>query len=401
MLGLDGEKHPRWREEALKLALDQTADRYIRGSQARNLALDQDLESLFRLLDDPEPLVWKAAVPALVYQGDSAGRQAVLRVLSQPDLENSVVRGLWLRDPSGVAWEAYQASGNLALLAYCCRIGPPEAQVELVAKLSDPDLDPSVRQELASQVWGHRLDPQVADGLEGAAEVPGAPIREIAQLLTPIAPDAAVPIWRRVFFEAESRVFTSDAAYSLRTIGTPRALDVLIEAIDTELPYPGALIDALGAFAEPRAAAAIASFLPNNELLLDVIYGLESQALPEAREILISLEHVQGWRALARLGDRRSMKPLLDASRSDDGELRREALEGLRELSNLTSAGRLAEILEDVQPESDEAAISAHALAVMRAPGVVDLLERLLAHSRNPSLQRVVSGWVAELKELP
>lgn len=396
--GLDSDEHPRYREEALKLALDQSADRYLRGSEARDLAMKVVVDELLLLLHDPEDLVWSAAVPALVYSGDLRAREAVLPVLSQPDLDSSVVRRLWLRDPSGVVWEAYRNSGNLDLLAFCTRIGQHGAQGEMVRKLADPEISSVQREELAGSVWGPQLDPETAAGLVTAAQLPGAPLTEIGTLLTSIDPDAAVPIWRRVVHDADNRADASIAAMHLKTIGTPEALDVLIESLDTELPNPGAIIVALSGFSEPSAVDAIASFLPDEDQLLTVIYAQEAQAIPEARDVLISLDHIQARRALARLGHSRAIHPLLGASRSEDDELRREALEGLRELSHPSTVDRLVEVLEAVRPDSDEAAICAHTLAMMRAPTVIQPLNNMLARSDNLHLHNVITDWLDQLK---
>ena len=395
--GLDGDEHPRWRQEALRMALDPTVDRYQRGNQARSIARTLEVESLLLLLDDPEPLVWQAAVPALVYVGAESTRETLVTVLSREDLDGLVVRSLWLSDPLEVAWAAYEVSGNLDLLAYSCKLGQPAAQREFAARMNDQSVEPDQRRQLAASVWGERLEAGLAEDLIAASELPGAPLRELATLLTPLAPDSAVPLWRRVLLDREVGAYAADASWNLKKIGTPEALDVLVEAGGVQTHHGGAIIDALGGFPEPRAVSAIESYTSEESLLLDVVYALETQGIPEARDVLASIGHIQSWRALARLGDERCREPLLAARRSENPELSREALEGLRELSDPTTAGHLLEVLAEVDPDSDEAAVCAHVLAVMRVPESVEVLERLRSSSSDRSLHNVVDIWLSQL----
>lgn len=392
--GLGGEHHPRFREEALRLALDSSVDRYIRGNQTRNLAMARDVDALLHLIDDPEPLIRNAALPPLVASDDPHVRDRVLAALSRPDLDASAVRSLW-SDPNGVAWSAYQGTGNLALLGFSSRQDNYEAQRELVTVLADSELSHVEKLELARWPW--HLDKRLAEDLEAASRSPNAPLGQIGKLLTPIDESRAIAVWRRVFQESDERYLTMDAAWHLAEIGSEEALDVIVEGLETEVPYPSAVVNALARFRSPRAVGAVARMMGDEILLLSCIYALETQGIPEAREVLANGDHVQSWRALARLGETDAFAPLLAASRSDDEELRREGLEGLRDLNDLRAFERMVEVVESSEPESDEAAIAAHTLAVMDPPSAVPHLEGLLERSDNRSMENVVSDWLSRI----
>lgn len=390
--GLGGEQHPRFREEALRLALDSGVDRYIRGNQTRTLAMAQDTDALLQLIDDPEPLVRNAALPPLVASDDPDVRERALTALCRPDLDVSAVRGLW-SDPTGVVWSAYRETGDLALLGFSSRQDNYEAKRELVRKLTDPELSPDEKLELARWPW--RLDERLATDLEIASMSPNAPLGQIGKLLTPIDETRAIAVWRRVFQESEQRHLTADAAWHLGEIGTEEALEVIVEGLETEIPSPAAIVNALARFRSPRAVEAVVRMMGEERLLLSCIYALETQGIPEAKEVLAGVGHVQSWRALARLGETVALDPLLAASRSDDEELRREGLDGLRDLKDPRAYERMVEVLESSEPESDEAAMAAHAIALIDPPGAVPYLEGLLDRSDHPSVQRVVSDWLS------
>ena len=56
------------------------------------------------------------------------------------------------------------------------------------------------------------------------------------------------------------------------------------------------------------------------------------------------------------------------------------------------------EVLEAEPPDSDEAAICAHTLVMMRVPTVFQTLYDMLPASDNPHLQNVVTDWLNQLK---
>ena len=300
-------------------------------------------------------------------------------------------------DPGGVIVESFRRTGNIEVLVAGAASTNPEIKREVARQLNNPGLDAAKRKRLARQLYRPPTDS--LDDLKQAATLPDAPLPEIAGQIASIDPEDA-SLLQALLDNPEANWHMTCTL--LRTSGSTEARDIVIERLRQGIDEgrnAQFLASTLGNYRDPTAVRAAVSLLDRDQMLLSTIFILEDQSVPEARDALAAIQHIQADRALARMGDQRCLDRLVQSVQSPDPEQHREALEGLRELANPDTAEVLAEAMQTHPPESDEAAICAHTLVLINdADSSLDMINRLQESSDNSHLHAVTTSWAAQLR---
>jgi len=352
------------------------------------------------IVHDREPRIRASALPALAVSDDPEAREAAIEVLADPSTPSFVVRSTYR--PAGPAvWEAYQRSGNKALLPWLAYLGEDRATNDVVAALRDFDLEPDSEfswDPLADQsdrdllTYAYYLrDPGVASALVAVADRIPAWRANIAQNLVRLgAYEQARPILREALLAGDP---ANVAAMALAEMDDPAAGAILLEAVRAS---PGApLIAALAWHPSPEAVVAIAPLLDDARFHLAAVDALEIMPIGEAADQLADRGQrgdALALRALARRRDARSRDHLLRWLQDSSPRVAFFGADGLRDLRDMTTAQAL---LRGVGSQDADVAVTAtHALISMASPEVPAALAVLQGHA-DQRARALAAGWVS------
>lgn len=281
---------------------------------------------IIRRLDSNQPLVRTHLLSLLARFDTQASREGLVKGLSDP---NKSVRQAAL---NGLA--KLQATDNVADI--CRLLSDPDltvqsAAIETLAKIRSPDTVKhliTVLQDESEYVRRAAVEVLNEVGDQNAVKDLLNALRDVDWWVKVRAADALGAIGGPKVFNAILALITDKdeflrrtAVEILNTSKDPRALDRLIEALrDEDWWVRERAVDALAAIGDTRAVPHLITMLGEN---------------PEAGQVVI--------RALATLGDKQAINPLLKQLENSDNALRKEALKALETLTDSDSAQEVQE----------------------------------------------------------
>jgi len=326
-----------------------TDDQVTRGAAAQQVLVQigsAAVEPLVELLGHPDPhlrstaawlftgVVDPRACPALVMaldDDDEAVRQCAAYALGDQHCFWAVPRLIRLLDD---AVERRAATG----------VQPPDSddlhfeQLRLDADEAGQLWDEGVARLLAEEAPEH-VATHAHDQEDGREDYVGA---AAAYALGTIGdPRAVEPLIRVVRDEGRDWLVRGQAIWALGEVGDERAFDIVLASLDDPNCEPEAL-SALGGFRDERALPVFARYYRHSCSFLrqQTVLGLREHGGSAVVPYLLALLHdrdvvVRGFaaRALAWVGDRRAIEPLLYSLRYGDERFRTVVLEALDDLS--------------------------------------------------------------------
>lgn len=336
------------------------------------IATEALVPDIIRRLDSNQPLVRTHLLSLLARFDTEASREGLVKGLSDP---NKSVRQAAL---NGLA--KLQATDNVADI--CRLLSDPDltvqsAAIETLAKIRSPDTVKHlivVLQDESEYVRRAAVEVLNEVGDQNAVKDLLNALRDVDWWVKVRAADALGAIGGPKVFNAILALITDKdeflrrtAVEILNTSKDPRALDRLIEALrDEDWWVRERAVDALAAIGDTRAVPHLITMLGEN---------------PEAGQVVI--------RALATLGDKQAINPLLKQLDNSDTTLRKEALKALETLTDSDSAQEVQEAVtqlintrtDDVGEVADETVRS----LIMRFG------DRAGSGSRSPHASRTVA----------
>ena len=290
------------------------------------VATEALVPDIIRRLDSNQPLVRTHLLSLLARFDTEASREGLVKGLSDP---NKSVRQAAL---NGLA--KLQATDNVADI--CRLLSDPDltvqsAAIETLAKIRSPDTVKhliTVLQDESEYVRRAAVEVLNEVGDQNAVKDLLNALRDVDWWVKVRAADALGAIGGPKVFNAILALITDKdeflrrtAVEILNTSKDPRALDRLIEALrDEDWWVRERAVDALAAIGDTRAVPHLITMLGEN---------------PEAGQVVI--------RALATLGDKQAINPLLKQLDNSDNALRKEALKALETLTDSDSAQQVQE----------------------------------------------------------
>ncbi len=228
-------------------ALLTDADPGVRGRAVDALAALGDFraaEAVATVLDDPEPEVRRRAMVALGVLGDPAGAEAARKALADPAQRMDAIRTI------------VRLKDRLAVKPLCeVLLADPKAEVrraaaEALRELASPEAADALRKAMTDGSPLVRLEAAKALGLLAQrGEVSGEALEDLLDRLARDLKGGDVAARR-------------SAAWTLGRVGTDRALDLLVGAMnDPEPPVRWSVMEALGALGDLRAVPPLIDFL--------------------------------------------------------------------------------------------------------------------------------------------
>jgi HEAT repeat protein len=349
------------------------------------------LDVLIEATREPDPRFKLHPVAALAASDDPADREVAIAILADPETPGYVV-GSTYRPAGPAVWEAYQRSGNGALLPQLARLGEPLAADAILEILRDPARTEEEVRDLLTYAY-YVPDPRMAPALaENARRHPTWRTNIAANLVTAGALDAAIPLLVEAMREGDG---FGRAEQTLAQIHDPRASAALLEAFTQRPSASGAR--ALGWHPGPEAVAALEAALDEPQIHLAAIDSLELMATADAREALARRSATgdgHATRALARLRDPRAREAVLAWLIAEDPAAARSGADGLRDLRDPSTSSAL--IAAASHPDADVAVIATHALLAMASPDAPAGLEALASHP-DERARALANRWQAVL----
>jgi HEAT repeat protein len=274
----------------------------------------------------------------------------------------------------------------------------PGATAALVRALSDESFEV---QSAAERSLLDTPDPRAA-----LSYLLGAPSREHSSLASPEVVDALAALLNK---EEEGTV--EAAAHALREIGTDRARDALLRALERMNAAPMGpdgrplpddkfhrrpVIEALGAFPTPEVTRALISYLDHTDHCWSLIYALAEMgplAVEPLREALKQPKTRSQAADVLGVLDKAGTAVLIEAAQSEDREVRFESLLAL--YCNPDSVPVVVRLLDDPDPEIRE--IAGKWLAALHAPEAVEPLVKTLL-SPLPERRREAAKMLCNLE---
>jgi HEAT repeat protein len=309
------------------------------------IATEALVPDIIHRLDSNQPLVRTHLLSLLARFDTEASREGLVKGLSDP---NKSVRQAAL---NGLA--KLQATDSVADI--CRLLSDPDltvqsAAIETLAKIRSPDTVKHlivVLQDESEYVRRAAVEVLNEVGDQNAVKDLLNALRDVDWWVKVRAADALGAIGGPKVFNAILALITDKdeflrrtAVEILNTSKDPRALDRLIEALrDEDWWVRERAVDALAAIGDTRAVPHLITMLGEN---------------PEAGQVVI--------RALATLGDKQAINPLLKQLDNSDNALRKEALKALETLTDSDSAQEVQEAVtqlintrtDDVGSAADE-----------------------------------------------
>lgn len=285
------------------------------------VATEALVPDLIQRLDSPQTLVRTHLLNLLARFDTAASREGLVKGLGD---SNKSVRQAAL---NGLA--TLQATEHVADI--CQLLSDPDltvqsAAIETLARIQSPDTVKhliTVLQDESEYVRRAAVEVLNEVGDQNAVKDLLNALRDVDWWVKVRAADALGAIGGPKVFDAvlalikdKDEFLRRTAVEILNTGKDPRALDRLIEALrDEDWWVRERAVDALAAIGDPRAVPHLITMLEEN---------------PEAGQVVI--------RALATLGDRQAINPLLRQLDKADNTLRKEALKALESLTDDASA---------------------------------------------------------------
>ncbi|MDT8384212.1 MAG: HEAT repeat domain-containing protein [Gammaproteobacteria bacterium] len=302
------------------------------------IATEALVPDLIQRLDSPQTLVRTHLLNLLARFDTAASREGLVKGLGD---SNKSVRQAAL---NGLA--TLQATEHVADI--CQLLSDPDltvqsAAIETLAKIQSPDTVKhliTVLQDESEYVRRAAVEVLNEVGDQNAVKDLLNALRDVDWWVKVRAADALGAIGGPKVFDAvlalikdKDEFLRRTAVEILNTGKDPRALDRLIEALrDEDWWVRERAVDALAAIGDARAVPHLITMLEEN---------------PEAGQVVI--------RALATLGDRQAINPLLRQLDKADNTLRKEALKALESLTDDTSAQAVQEaVTQLIHTRGDE-----------------------------------------------